>query len=771
MRGILPYGVGLAATFGAVALRWLLDPVLQSSLPLVTLFGAVAVAVWYGGWKPAAVATVAGYAACAVLFIEPRGSLGLERSENLIGLLAYAATCSIIIGFGEALRLSEAQARESRESLRVTLASIGDGVLTTDKRGRVTFLNAVAESLTGWKRDEAIGQPLDAVFRIVNEESRAPVENPIRKVLALGTIVGLANHTVLIDRNGTERPIDDSAAPIRDQAGALTGAVLVFRDVTASRAAERILRHSEARKTAMLDTALDCIVTCDHTGRIIEFNPAAERTFGYRREDVIDRAMSEVIVPPSLRERHEAGMARHLRTGEARILGKRVEMTALRANGEEFPVELSVTRVATASEPVFTAFLRDITPRKAMERDLRRIAAELSEVDRRKTEFLAMLAHELRNPLAPLRNGLQILSITGGGDARIEATTDMMDRQVGHMVRLVDDLLDVSRISRGKIELKRTRTDVATIVEQAVEAVRPQVQSMGHRLTVRMPKEPIELEGDPTRLTQVVGNLLTNAVKFSERGKGEIQLIVDAEHDTAVIRVQDNGIGIPAKELPRIFEMFTQLDQSLERSQGGLGIGLTLVKTLVEMHGGAVEVHSDGLGRGTEFVVRLPIIGSHAAIPLRPEPAIGTAPPIPRRVLVVDDNRDSAHSLAMLLELAGHDVRTAHDGLEAVDAAAAFQPNLILLDIGMPRLNGYEAARRIREQQRESPVFLIALTGWGQEADQKRSHEAGFDAHLVKPADLDTLVSLMRKLPTMRPDATVARDGLIERSIRPDEFL
>ena len=497
----------------------------------------------------------------------------------------------------------------------------------------------------------------------------------------------------------------------------------------------------------MLDTALDCIVTCDHTGRIIEFNPAAERTFGHRREDLINRAMSEVIVPPSLRKRHEAGMARYLKTGEARLLGKRVEMTGLRANGEEFPVELSVTRIPTDREPVFTAFLRDITARKAMERDLRRIAAELSDVDRRKTEFLAMLAHELRNPLAPLRNGLQILRITGDGGARIEATTDMMDRQLGHMVRLVDDLLDVSRISRGKIELKRTRTDVATIVQQAVEATRPQFESMGHRLTVTMPPELIGLDGDPARLTQVVGNLLTNAGKFSERGKGEIRLTVEAQNDTALIRVQDNGIGIPAEELPHIFEMFTQLDHSLERSQGGLGIGLTLVKTLSEMHGGAVEVHSDGVGRGAEFMVRLPIVADGAAITSLPK-SVAAMPPIPRRVLVVDDNRDSADSLAMLLELAGHDVRTAHDGLEAVDAAVAFQPNVILLDIGMPRLNGYAAARRIREQQRERPVFLVALTGLGQEADRQRSQEAGFDAHLVKPADSDTLANLMRELPT-----------------------
>ena len=320
-----------------------------------------------------------------------------------------------------------------------------------------------------------------------------------------------------------------------------------------------------------------------------------------------------------------------------------------------------------------------------------------------------------------------------------------MQRQVGHMVRLVDDLLDVSRISRGKIELRKEPVELASVVNHAVEAVRPLCESMDHELTVTLPPKPTYLNADPTRLAQVVGNLLNNACKFTEKG-GRIRLTVERDGKQAVIRVQDTGIGIAAEQLPRIFEMFTQVDTSLERSRDGLGIGLTLVKNLVEMHDGTVEARSAGVGQGSEFVVRLPLLSE--PLPALPQQPSGVKPvaTVQRRILVVDDNRDAAESLAMLLKLSGHEVHTAHDGLEAVEAAAKFQPDVILLDIGLPRLNGYEAARRIREQQRDKGLMLVALTGWGQEEDRRRSEEAGFDAHLVKPVDLAALSKLLVEL-------------------------
>jgi CheY-like chemotaxis protein len=313
------------------------------------------------------------------------------------------------------------------------------------------------------------------------------------------------------------------------------------------------------------------------------------------------------------------------------------------------------------------------------------------------------------------------------------------------MVHLVDDLLDVSRISQDKIELRREPIELASVVHHAVEAVRPDYERMNHELTVTLPSQPTYLNADPIRLAQVVGNLLSNACKFTAKG-GRIRLTVEQVGQQAVIRVQDTGIGMAAEQLLRIFDMFAQVDTSLERSRAGLGIGLTLVKKLVEMHGGTVEARSAGVGQGSEFVVRLPAL-SKPLPPLPREPS-GVKPvaTVQRRILVVDDNPDAADSLALLLKLSGHEVHVAHDGLEAVEAAAKVQPDVILLDIGLPRLNGYEAARRIRNQQRDRSVILVALTGWGQDEDRRRSEEAGFDAHMVKPVDPAVLSNLLVEL-------------------------
>ena len=366
----------------------------------------------------------------------------------------------------------------------------------------------------------------------------------------------------------------------------------------------------------------------------------------------------------------------------------------------------------------------------------------LRKADRRKSEFLAMLAHELRNPLAPIQNVVEILRRSGGDEQTVKPATEMMQRQVGQMTRLVDDLLDVSRISRGRIELRIESVELASIVRHAVEAVRPLCEKMDHELTVTLPPQPMYLNADPSRLAQVVGNLLNNACKFTETG-GRIRLSVEREGKQALIRVQDTGIGIAAEQLPRIFEMFAQIDSSFERSRDGLGIGLTLVKSVVEMHDGTVEARSAGVGQGSEVIVRLPLLSAPLP-PLPPEPSgIKPVAAVPRRVLVVDDNRDSADSLAMLLQVTGHEVHIAHDGPEAVAEAATFQPHVILLDIGLPRLNGYEAARRIREQQRHKGLTLVALTGWGQDEDRRRSEEAGFDAHMIKPVDFGALTKLL----------------------------
>lgn len=379
-----------------------------------------------------------------------------------------------------------------------------------------------------------------------------------------------------------------------------------------------------------------------------------------------------------------------------------------------------------------------------------RLIKQLQDADRRKDEFLATLAHELRNPLAPLSNGLHLLKLAGDDPELIEESRGMMERQIGQMVRLIDDLLDLSRISRGKVVLRKERAELMAIVRQAIETARPVIEQRDQELTLSLSGRVIFVDADVTRLSQVFANLLNNAAKYTDRG-GRIRLSVDSDGNEAVVRVRDNGIGIPAEMLPRVFEMFTQVDQSLEKAQGGLGIGLSLVKGLVELHGGAVEASSAGRGAGSEFTVRIPALAATEPAPRATSNSDVGATSAKSRILVVDDNRDAAISLAMMLKVMGNDTQLAHDGVEAVEVATNFRPDVVVLDIGMPRMNGYDACRRIREQDWGSSALMIALTGWGQEEDKRRSEEAGFDAHLVKPANLAALRELIcAKAPAAR---------------------
>jgi PAS domain S-box-containing protein len=1111
-------------------------------------------------------------------------------------------------------RRAEEQVNEQRERLRVTLASIGDAVIATDTEGRVTFMNAVAQELTGWASEDAEGKSLESVFAILNEKTRRPVENPALRALREGVVVGLANHTVLVARDGSERPIDDSAAPMRDERGNPVGAVLVFRDVTERRRAEEAL----ARLAAIVESSDDAIVSKTLDGVIRSWNSGAERIFGYTAEEAVGRPITLIIPPerhdeePAILERLRCGeRVEHFETvrvakdgrrldisltispicdAEGHVIGaskvarditerKRAENalrrserelseffenaavglhwagpdgTILRANrtelallgytaeeyvgrniaefhadpgviadilrrlaaGEELrgcearmrckdgsirEVLLSSNVLWEGGEFVHTrCFTRDITERKHAERALKeseeRLAAELDamsrlhalstrlvaatdlpsaladvleeavrttgadfgnvqllnpdsraleivaqcgfgaeflehfrevrldegsccaqameqgeriviedvdldttfephreiaaragyrgvqstplkgrsgevigmlsthyrsprrpserdgrlldllarhaadlverfrseealrlseassrflaeasaalasvvdyestlqkvanlavphfadwsavdvveneslrrlavahqdpekmqlahelmrryppdpespsgvysvlrtgkpeivgditdemlvraakdaehlklirsvglksyicvplvvsgntlgaltfataesgrrltdtdlalatdlahraavaientqlyqalrDADRRKDEFLATLAHELRNPLAPIRNALQIIAMPRVDAATVERSRDMMERQVHQLVRMVDDLLDVSRVMRGKIDLRRERVQLATVVARAVETVQPIIDAQGHRLNVRISSDSLLLDADPVRLVQVVGNLLANAAKYTEPG-GRIWLAADRDGDMAVLRVRDSGIGIAPHMLPRIFELFVQVDHASTKAQGGLGIGLTLVKNLVEMHNGIVQARSDGLGHGSEFIVKFPIVEQaddqdHGADTSRL--AYQSPPRSGKRLLVVDDNQDAANSLAMLLKLKGHEVRVAYSGMAALEMMKTYTPDVVFLDIGMPGMDGYEVARRIREIPGLAKVVLAALTGWGQQEDRRRTAEASFDHHLVKPPELQAVENILQ---------------------------
>jgi len=391
-----------------------------------------------------------------------------------------------------------------------------------------------------------------------------------------------------------------------------------------------------------------------------------------------------------------------------------------------------------------------------------RIAAALREADRRKDEFLAILAHELRNPLAPLRNGLEALRLRPHDREATAWARALMERQVAQMVRLIDDLLDLSRVSRGRIELKKERADVASLVHGALEVCGTAIAAGGHRLTLDLPREPLCISCDPTRMVQVVCNLISNAAKYTPPG-GSITVGArrrgNGADGTIEISVRDTGIGIPRDMLGKVFDMFTQVAQSLDRSQGGLGIGLTLVKRLVEMHGGAVEARSAGPSQGSEFIIRMPEQASADAAPRVAVLPDGPAPAKAQRVLVADDNRDAADSLAFMLRVAGHDVRVAYDGQQALDVAETFRPSLALVDIGMPRVNGYDTARRLREKPYGGELTLVALTGWGQPDDRNRSLAAGFDHHVVKPIDPPMLERLLAAPAKKKGPACRGEDG------------
>jgi PAS domain S-box-containing protein len=486
---------------------------------------------------------------------------------------------------------------------------------------------------------------------------------------------------------------------------------------------------------AIVASSDDAIVSKTLAGKILTWNEGAERLFGYSAAEVIGQPITLLI--PAERLDEESTLLERLRRGE-RI--EHFETVRVTKNGRRIDVSLTVSPVRDADGKIIGAskVARDITQRKEAE-------AALREADRRKNEFLAILAHELRNPLAPIRNSLHILRMSAGSDPSVDCVSEIMERQVNHMVRLVDDLLEISRITSGKIELRKEPVELAAIVRGAVETSRPLIEDAHHRLAVAIPPELLTLEADAVRLTQVIANLLNNAAKYTDAG-GQIWLTVRRDGESVAISVRDTGTGIPAEMLPYVFDLFTQVNRSFDRAQGGLGIGLALVKNLVEMHGGSVQAHSEGPGKGSEFVVRLPLATSPRSVGrAEPEPRPATVL-ASRRVLVVDDNRDSAESLGMLLRLLGADVHVVYNGPDALEALTAHRPAVVLLDIGMPNMDGHEVARQIRQRPEFQDVTLIALTGWGQDEDRRLSQTAGFEYHLTKPADVCALQTLLMSI-------------------------
>jgi signal transduction histidine kinase/ActR/RegA family two-component response regulator len=629
-------------------LRWLLDPVMGDSLPLITVWGAVTYSVWKSGYRPALLSCVLGYVACALLFIPPRGSLGLGDVRNQVGLAAYLVTSAAIIALGEQSRASQRRVQRAEAQAREQ----ADAVRNSEERFRSIF-ESVALSL--W------------------EEDFSGVKSAIDELRAQGV---------------TDFPT-------------------YFQE------------HPEFVQRAMASI------------RVLNVNAATVALFEAKDKAELLGSLPKIFVPESMPvfigELTAVAQGRTFFEAEALL-------HSVRGNPVHAYFTMALPRSTESFDRVLFSVV-DLSARKKAEDALR-------AANRNKDEFLATLAHELRNPLAPILNSLHIMRLAKGRPDTVEQAQSMVERQLVHMVRLVDDLLDVSRISRNKLAIRPETVDIATVLNSAIESSRPVIESAGLLFSVQLLKEPTYVKADPTRLTQVFQNLLNNAAKFTEPA-GRVSLTAERLDTEVVVRVQDSGVGIPPDKLSDVFELFSQVDSSLTRSRGGLGIGLTLVRRLVALHEGRVEARSAGLGRGSEFVVRLPVIDT----PLPPKQTTrGTfeRPRGPaRRVLVVDDSHDSAASLSALLTMMGHETRTATTGHAAVAVAAEYRPDVVVLDIGMPEFSGYDVARALRAEPWGQQILIIAVTGFGQDEDRGRSREAGFDHHLVKPIDPAVLTALL----------------------------
>lgn len=758
----------------------------------------------------------------------------------------------------EKRRQAEAAAHAERQHLLATLTSIGDAVIVTDAGGNVKLVNLVARELMG-SSEELTGGPLGDVFRLVTRKNQEPAENLVTRVLASGKTVGPINDINLLRADGTEVPIEASAAPIRDESNRISGVVLVFRDFSNHLQWEEESQGREHRFRRMFETPLIGVAVGNSAGYLEEANDAYLELIGYQRGELDEAALSWGGVPVGQSPLSEEAHLELMQRGAC----KPFERTYLNSAGQEIPVLVSAARLSDDKDRI-VVYVTDLTQSKRAEAALResesrfRVLSEcmpqqvwtarpdgqweylnqmliefagrpkeeltgwgwlelvhpddtqahlanwkqsvttgvmfeielrlrkytgefrwhlvralplyapntqivtwlgtntdihdqklaeesLREEHRRKDQFLAVLAHELRNPLAPLSNAVQVFSVAHNDPQRSAELIEIMQRQLRQMTRLIDDLLDLARISQGRILLRRDRISVQAVVAVTVEAMQPMMNERQHQLSVRVPTEEIWLDADAARLSQILTNLLHNAAKYTHQ-RGEISLTVERAGNEAVFRVRDNGPGIAPEMINKVFDLFTQAEQTLDRSHGGLGIGLTLVRTLVELHGGRVAAQSDGVGRGSEFIVRLPLpVQLPASGSTSPSKANESHPLPGLKILVADDVQASAKTLALMLRALGQETSAVFDGRSALAQLTQEHFDVAFLDIAMPGLDGLEVAREIRLRRDLDSLTLVAVTGFGQEEDRQQTKEAGFNEHLVKPTSLDLLKEILQR--------------------------
>src|SRR5262245_63431065 len=780
------YGMAIISSGVTLVICLFLNEALSGSLPLTLFIIPVVVSAWFGGLGPGLVATLVCGLASDYFLTEPHFSffsMYMTDWERFMLFLATSVFLSwLLVMMRSARQEVEARARDAVQRQIELEAQIAERELARAERERLIAeleterarLNAIVEHIPAGvllaeapggrivmgnpQVERILGHPAvmspdvesyrDWLSYFVNGRRVEGRESVLARTLQGEVVTG---QEILYHRgDGIKAWVSVSGAPISDAGGNIVGGVVLITDIDEEKRASEALRINQerlnlAQKASRAGSVewnfrTNAVIWSEETEAIFGLAPGS---FGGSYED-----WTRCVHPEDL-SRAEQELRRAIAEGEGvseyRVIWPDGSVRWIQARGKVFFDE--------ESQPLrWVGINIDVTERKQMEESLRRQTKALQEADRRKDEFLATLAHELRNPLAPISNAIQILTLRGDDPKVVTQSREVMERQVHQMTRLVDDLMEVSRIGRGKISLEKAPVDLAEVVATAVETSRPLVEAHHHTLTVSLPRSPARVEADGARLAQVLSNLLNNAAKYTEDG-GRIELIVEQAQGEAVIRVRDNGIGIAPERLPSVFDMFEQIEGASDRSQGGLGIGLTLARRLVEMHGGKIEVQSAGLGKGSEFVTRLPALAEPAMEPAtEPAPEPADEPPIPsaigsRRVLVVDDNVDSAESLAVLLRFYGHDVRLAHDGEAALEEARSYRPDVMFLDLNLPKMDGYEVARRLRLEPAMSGMTLVAMTGYGQEEERRRTREAGFHLHLVKPVDFDILQDLLSSLP------------------------
>jgi len=676
------------------------------------------------------------------------GAAGSDVAEPLV-LLGIRDVTNI--------RRLEAEVFQRQEWFRVTLGCIGDAVIATDAGARVTYLNPSAEELTGWSEAEARGQLLTDVFHIVNETTRELVDSPVAKALRLGAIVGLANHTLLIGKDGFERSIDDSAAPIRDANDNVVGVVMVFHDISARRKDESKLLNSEVRYRRLFESAHDGILILDTTSRkITDVNPFLLNLLHYPRDYFIAKELWEIGV---FRDKaaNQKAMEDLARDGSIRF----ENMPLLDRDGHPHPVEIVANLYDEGGQKVIQCNIRDISARARFDRERSALLAneqasrmQAESANRSKDLFLAILSHEVRTPLNAILGWATILRSGKCKDAEVKEGMEVIERNCRVQAQLIEDVMDVSRITSGIMRLDIRPCQLTQIIGDAMNVVRHAADAKGVRMECRVDPSAGHASCDPARVQQVLWNLISNAVKFTPKG-GKVTISLERDRSTARIEVRDDGVGIAAEFLPYVFDRFRQADSSTTRKFGGLGLGLSIVKNLVELHGGSVAVKSEGLGKGSTFIVNLPVRAVQADIE-EPVPAeVGPAHVAEMadlhldglRVAIVDDEADARRLLGKVLGDAGAVVSTASSVAEAMDMMDAARPEVLISDIAMPDEDGYDLIRRVRGSGRGAKILpAVALTAFAHKEDRRRVLMAGFQVHVAKPVDPSELVALVASL-------------------------